>query len=278
MTVLEHATHSGAEAERSKARPDAEAVADWVGAIGGVDDPALAMLPFVGEAEAPLFVEELLSRAFHRDCQPGLRAELVSLAAALASGGRTGSLGEQLESDDEETRATACAALGTRGNTEAIPTLLRAAEDRSARVRGAALRALCDIGGQKAGAALAVLLERAADLDEELLRSLLQGVADAGCEDAEACILAHLEHSCPTVRLAALAALRRLESFDGTEAVRSLLSDADIRVRLHTLSVLERHGGPDDVDAVSERLSDADARVRAMARDALQALDRARHI
>jgi HEAT repeat protein len=273
--VLEQGTPPGQVARRAAG---AGAVADWVGAIAGLDDPTLAILPLVGEAEAPLFVEELLTRAFHRDCQPRLRAELASLAAALSSGERTASLLVQLESDDEETRLTACVALGSRGNTAAVPALRRAVDDESPRVRVAALRALCDVGGRQAGQALAEILARTAELDDELVRTLLQTVSRAGGDDAELCLLAHLEHARATVRLAALAALRALEVFRRTDAVRGLLADGDVRVRLHALSVLERHGGPADVDAVRERLSDPDPRVRAMARDALQALQRERVI
>lgn len=283
MTVLEPANASeagGRESQRRRA-VRAGAVAELLESLDEGDDEALAVLPFVDEAGAPPVVDALLTRAFDRSCRPRQRAQLASLAAALSSGQEAASLVGQLQDPDEDTRATAASALGTRGHHEAVPALLEAVHDESARVRAAAVRALCDVGGPETGAALLRLLGdeaggAAVRFDDELLRLLLQGVADAGAEQAEACLLGHVEHACVEVRLAALSALRALPRIERTDVVRGLLPDADARVRLHALAVLERHGDASDEEAVHARLADPDARVRAMARDAVRALGRRR--
>lgn len=274
--MLEQANTSGGDAanrRRADRRSATSPVADLLDRIEEGDGALLAVLPFVDEGRTRRLVEGLRGRAFDPTVSAERRARLASLATALSSSAEhMASLVEQLSDADEGVRATAASALGSRGNADAVDALLLAVKDPSPRVRRAAVRALCDVGGPAGNAALTAMLEMDNQLDEELLRVALQGFRGGAPERVEPMLLAHLTHPCVDVRVAALSALRELRSLRVTTSVRPLLSDADVRVRLLALSVLERHGGRSDSAAVQERLADPDARVRAMARDAVRAL------
>jgi hypothetical protein len=71
-------------------------------------------------------------------------------APQLVEQGSDASMGELLESEDDETRALAIVGLATSGGEQAIMALRQALQDREPWIRETAVEALAEIGGEQA--------------------------------------------------------------------------------------------------------------------------------
>ncbi|HSM59746.1 MAG TPA: HEAT repeat domain-containing protein [Longimicrobiales bacterium] len=174
-------------------------------------------------------IVEPIRRAYGGEGDPGVRQALLHALGRAGGGSSVDLLEGVARSEDDSERIAAIEALGLTASPAAVPAL-EAALHRSTADTQAALRALANIGGESAAAAI------------------------AGCLDS-----GDLE-----TRRAAARAVARTPAFHGAGVGDRLAGDDDAGVRLFAVRLLAAGGGWPRVERLAE--SDPDPEVREEAR------------
>ncbi len=155
---------------------------------------------------------------------------VFSLAAGDA-GDKVAFLAGKLSDDSFKVRLKAAVMLGRLADNRAVQPLLRAMRDDSYVVRGAAARALGNLGYPLAAEAVETLLDGVED-EEQFVRQEVSHALErlAGPESLDSFIAA-LSHQRPAVRLTAVRVLARLEDDLARSALIAALGDEDEEVR-----------------------------------------------
>ena len=157
----------------------------------------------------------------------------------------------QLETDNQ---IVVLQALGSLGDSLAVPAIHGIARTGNGRVRVEAINALAAIGH---GPVVPVLVGLLVDKDREISRTALEGLAGIPGRDADAAALDLLKNSQPELRIAGinLVARRRVES--GAPALVKAAADADATVRAAAMQRLEKLGTPAEVPELLKLLLQA---------------------
>ena len=201
---------------------------------------------------------------------------------------------EMLQSQEEAVRAAALGALGGLGEESDVPLLAGKAAAGSDLEKNAARRTL---GRLRRGSVNAAIVSTMAEGKPEVRVVLLGVLAARNAKDSFPTVLASVEDPDPSVRLAAIEALRFLADENDTaaivkivkaandeaerrkaelallgvsnrgrqscaEAIIAGLADADVASRIALLHGLARAGGPKALGAAAGRLDDDDEAVR----------------
>ena len=257
--ALAHVAPASAEAPLLAASADADAWVRYyaVRALGGLDLGAARLLA-VAEGDKAMHVRIAAIEALGVSC-PDRSADVLLAyatdtstdlaAAAIRSLGRCGdarvstALRSALRSSAAAVRLAAVTAFGVRASDDGVAALQwTAAADDDEAVALAAVETLAAIGrhpGAHGDAAVTALFAstaeaRAKDAAIAALARLPESRLEA--------VAGGLAHSQASVRVAAIAALGRMQRPEASAAIRSALDDADASVREAAIIALERLG------------------------------------
>ena len=169
---------------------------------------------------------ELLTDVARQDQRPLARLHAIWGLGQIgrADSGKASSLAatgiQLLDDDDVEVRCQAAKLLGELNDASAIAGLTLRLTDPDSRVRYFAANSLGRHGADAAFESLVAMLEENADRDPALRHGGIMALAGIGDIDR---LLALSQHHSPSVRLAAVVALRRLAS----PRIATFLGDAD---------------------------------------------------
>jgi HEAT repeat protein len=217
----------------------------------------------------PLAVEQLVALA--SDLEPRLRADTFQLLAQLAQPGKSPAARELLEEalgdEDVEAAAAAAEALGTLGEKESLPRLVRALE-RERPVAGAAASALGTLGRRFYDEVRMLVQSRGLTGPDA---PYLCRVLGACGRDGDAALLrAALGADQPALRRAAAEALGELPAADDVdEALVFALADESPEVRAAAARALGAHARAAALAPLGRAVKDSEAPVRAAAAHAL---------
>jgi len=175
-------------------------------------------------------------------------------------------LREALKQVPDDLKPGVIATIGDRGDREAVPELVQLAASRNASVARAAIKALGQIGGIRAAAALSH-----AETDDELSR--LKTCARLRCADqmlaqgeraAAADVFGELlESNCATpVRIAALAGIARADRKRAAPLVLARLKDKDVQLRRTAIGLVTEIAGTEVTKALTDELASSDPGTR----------------
>ncbi len=226
--------------------------------------------------------------------QPQARAELLEALGDRGDAAARPAVLEMIEGEDEPVRTSALKALGTLGSAADVPLLVEKAATGSNLERGAARLSLVRLRGDDVNRAIVAAVDQGGpDARVELLGVL----AARGAKETLPTVIAGAEDPEPSVRIAALEALRFLADETHTETIVKILkaakddrqrrkaevallvvcsrggqacaeaiiaglTDANAASRTALLRALARSGGPKALDAIVARLQDDQELVR----------------
>lgn len=130
-------------------------------------------------------------------------------------------------------------ALGSLGDSLAVPALNGLAKAGTTKVRVEAVRALAAIGQ---GPAVPVLVGLLTDADREISQEALEGLAGVPGRDADAAALNLIKSSKPEQRISGINLAGRRRMTSAAPALVIAASDADLKVRSAALQRLEKLG------------------------------------
>ena len=199
-----------------------------------------------GAAGVPLLVEQLRS--------PDKARFAIGLRVARELAGReaTEALAAELPRATPDRQALLILSLADRGDTAALPAVLKAAKSGSEEVRSVAVRALGRLGD---ASCVPMLLEAALSANAELSQTTLSVLANVPGKEVDEDVIARLAKAEGKTRLVLiqLAGLRSIRA-----AVPLLLKaadDPDVRVRSAALIALGNTIAPDDLPALIARVA-----------------------
>jgi len=220
----------------------------------GAGDVAVRIAALQGLATvrgAAAVTDELLEAI--RTGPPALRAAAVRTAADVPGKAATLKWAALLDGAAADQRAAILAVLAGRADAAALPAVARAAGDRDADVRAAAMRALAAVGGDEAVEALLAALAEAGTDDARAAAA--DALAGAQADGANALIAAAIaKPQAPAARAALLGVLQRRGATDQAPAALACLSDADPAVRAAAAQALGRLAGDRELPRMIELL------------------------
>ncbi|MEA3208117.1 MAG: quinoprotein glucose dehydrogenase [Chthoniobacter sp.] len=192
--------------------------AQW--ALAGKSDAAASLLAVAKSGETG--PQKALSR-LHGIWGLGHVARLEGYKSASAEAGLLTPLVALLADPDAEVRAQAAKALGDGKVAAAYEALVKALKDENARVKFFAAQSLGKLANPNAAEPILAMLRENADQDQFIRHAGVMALLGSGNQPA---IFAAAKDSSPSVRLAALLALRRQQKPE----VAQLLTDSDPRL------------------------------------------------
>lgn len=147
----------------------------------------------------------------------------------------------QLQADNQ---IVVLQALGSLGDSLAVPTIHGLAKAGATNVRVEAIRALAAIGQ---GPAVPVLVGLLTDADREISQAALEGLAGIPGRDADGAALNLIKSSKPEQRISGINLAGRRRMVAAAPALVIAASDTDAKVRAAALQRLERLGTPAEV-------------------------------
>lgn len=196
-----------------------------------------------GSAGVPLLVEQLKS------ADRALLSIGLSTARELSGPKVTKALIQELNQMAPDRQASLILALADRGDTEALPAMLQAAQSGSKQVRIAALGMLRRLGN---ASCVPALLEIAVAADEDVSQAALAALEDLPGEGVNADLAARLAKAEGKSRqlLIQLAGLRRI---DAVAALLQAADDPDAQIRSAALTALGETVGLHDLSVLISR-------------------------
>jgi|GEM_PF-1256220 len=176
---------------------------------------------------------------------------------------------QALQDVDYEVRGAACRALGEIGDPQAIPHLIQALQDENERVREAACWALGAIGDPQA---IPHLIQALQDVDYEVRGAACLVLGAIGDPQAIPSLLQARRDENDWVRFAAGEALDWIGDPQAIPHLIQALQDVDYEVREAAREALGRIGDPQAIPHLIQALQDVDYEVRSAACWALGAI------
>jgi len=224
----------------------------------------------------PTYAVTLLTVHFGEGAAKSVRQRAIEVLGMLRSREATEALAWALKrEEDPELRRRAAIGLGLCGKSEAAVTALRrAADDKSAGVRRAALTALARIDGEQAVPMVAAQV-RDPDLATRLAATEALGLSKRA-EAVPLLLIAAQDKEAP-VRAMAVAALAGIPSRESLGAILKATRDRDREVRMAAVRVLARLHGEAVYAALVGLVGDPDRRIQSLATNALH-LGKVQHV
>ena len=195
-----------------------------------------------GAAGLPLLLEQIRS-----DDLELVRVALWIVARDLPGAETTRTLAGELSKLSPAKQATLARALCSRGDTAALPELLRLARTGRKSVRLAVIRGLSQMPNPAVTAALVEMLN---DSDKEIADAAQKVLGSLRGNDVDGAVTRAVQRGPKSVRLRAIQLLGARRVFDARPQLLDAARDDAPEVRLAALKVLKRLAGPADIDSL----------------------------
>jgi HEAT repeat protein len=218
-----------------------------------------------------------LAEALSTEDRSTTRERLTGVLIAFGPAGRRQV--ERLKSSpNPAVRRTAIYLLREFGGTDALPDLTELLDDTEPQVQREAVRAIMNIGNDRAFRVLEQALVTGSETSREAIMRSLGAVRDERAAPLFAYILSHVDHRGPlaSIYVRALEALGSLKDPEGIPSLRTALYRGEwwaprrtAALRRVAAGALARIGTPEAIAVLEEAATRAPRRVRAAARGAL---------
>jgi len=199
-------------------------------------------------------------------CAESKEARIASIHAWAASGaaGDPGRIVAFASDPDRDVRVAALQALASVSAAGAEQALVQALRDGDASVRAAAVGGLATLGSSAQVAEIADVGQ--ADKDAGVRQRCARALGELGGDEAVAALLAALRDADPRVRLEAVRSVARLDPVAAVDPLAGMvLGDADWEVRAEAAHVLGQAGRAEGLGALDAAAADPNEFVRAAA-------------
>ncbi len=180
-----------------------------------------------------------------------MQSVAIGMVKEMQGSDITRALAKELANLSATSQVQLLAALGDRGDPEALPAVIAATRSKDAAVRIAALKAAGQLGDKST---VMVLAERAASARGDEQKAAQESLYRLRGEGVDSAILAGIEKAEPATKVELIKALEQRNVVTGVDILLKTATDTDRKVRAASFKVLGALAGPERLGALVELL------------------------